>query len=80
MAVMTIRNLDDEVHTKLRVLAAQHGRSMEAEARAILSDAVQSPIEKSFIQCLLELRDAGSESDFEVPAWVRNEQPRDPFA
>lgn len=33
---MTIRNLDDALKQRLRVRAAQHGRSMEEEARAIL--------------------------------------------
>ena len=36
MAILTIRNLPDEVHTKLRMRAAQAGRSMEAEVRAVL--------------------------------------------
>ncbi len=40
MAALTIRNLDDSVKAKLRVRAAHNGRSMEAEVRAILSDAV----------------------------------------
>ena len=40
MASITIRNLDDEVKTRLRVRAAQHNRSMEEEARLILSEAV----------------------------------------
>ena len=40
MASITIRNLDDEVKTRLRVRAADHGRSMEEEARLILRDAV----------------------------------------
>ena len=39
MASITIRNLDDGVKTRLRVRAADHGRSME-EARLILRDAV----------------------------------------
>lgn len=42
MASITIRNLDDEVKTRLRVRAASHGRSMEEEARLILRDAVES--------------------------------------
>ena len=37
MATLNIRNLPDEVHRRLRVRAAEHGRSMEAEARAILT-------------------------------------------
>ncbi len=40
MASITIRNLDDEVKTRLRVHAAEHGRSMEEEARVILRKAV----------------------------------------
>lgn len=36
MAVLNIRNLPDTVHGRLRVRAARHGRSMEAEAREIL--------------------------------------------
>jgi plasmid stability protein len=40
MASITIRNLDDEVKTRLRVRAAGHGHSMEEEARLILGKAV----------------------------------------
>lgn len=40
MGTMTIRNLDDEVKARLRVRAAQHGRSMEEEARCILKAAL----------------------------------------
>ena len=41
MAVITIRNLPDETHRALRVRAAEHGRSTEAEVRAILDEAVR---------------------------------------
>ena len=40
MASITIRNLDDEVKTRLRMRAAGNGRSMEEEARLILGEAV----------------------------------------
>ena len=43
MADVSIRNLDDRVRERLRVRAAAHGRSMEAEMRAILVEAVQEP-------------------------------------
>jgi plasmid stability protein len=36
MASITIRNLDDDIKQRLRVRAAEHGRSMEEEAREIL--------------------------------------------
>ena len=41
MASITIRNLPDEVHRALRVRAALHGRSTEAEVRAILEEAAK---------------------------------------
>ena len=37
MAVLNIRNLPGRVHSWLRIRAAHNGRSMEAEARSILS-------------------------------------------
>ena len=40
MAMLTVRNIPDEVHRALRVRAAQHGHSMEAEVREILGAAV----------------------------------------
>ncbi len=40
MAAVSIRGLDDQVKERLRVRAAQHGRSLEAEIRSILGDAV----------------------------------------
>jgi antitoxin FitA len=41
MAVVTIRNLPEETHRALRLRAAQHGRSTEAEIRVILEEAVR---------------------------------------
>jgi plasmid stability protein len=40
MASITIRNLDDRLKGRLRVRAAQHGRSMEDEVRHILRTAL----------------------------------------
>ena len=40
MASITIRNLDDDVKRRLRIRAAEHGRSMEEEAREILRHVV----------------------------------------
>ena len=45
MAAVSIRNLDQRVKERLRVRAARHGRSMEAEMRAILTEAVTEPEE-----------------------------------
>lgn len=41
MASVTVRNLPDETHRALRVRAATHGRSTEAEIRVILENAVR---------------------------------------
>lgn len=40
MASITIRNLQDDVKRRLRIRAAEHGRSMEEEAREILREVV----------------------------------------
>jgi plasmid stability protein len=40
MAAVTIRNLSKETHRALKLRAAQHGRSTEAEIRNILEEAV----------------------------------------
>ena len=40
MASITIRNLDNDVRTRLRVRASGNGRSMEEEVRLILREAV----------------------------------------
>ncbi len=41
MAILTVRNVPDDVHRALRVRAAQHGRSTEAEVREILAAVVK---------------------------------------
>ena len=41
MPAITVRNISDDVHRALRVRAAEHGRSTEAEVRLILEAAVK---------------------------------------
>jgi len=41
MTMLTVRNVPEEVHRALRVRAALHGRSTEAEVRDILATAVK---------------------------------------
>ncbi len=41
MSAVTIRNLSEETHRALKARAAAHGRSTEAEIRAILESAVR---------------------------------------
>jgi len=42
MPVLTIRNVPDKTKSRLRIRAAEHGRSMEAEVRAILDSALRT--------------------------------------
>lgn len=42
MASMTIRNIDEALKARLRIRAAEHGRSMEEEARDILRAALSA--------------------------------------
>ena len=50
MSTITIRNLDETVKRKLQVRAALNGRSMEAEAREVLSEVVQPSFKKVGIE------------------------------
>ena len=73
MASLLIRNLPDDVKTRLRVRAAQHGRSMEEEGRlaieAFVRDTHMEP-PKSGKHWVEELRASFAKSgfvDFELP-------------
>ena len=41
MPSVTVRTVPEEVHRAIRVRAARHGRSVEAEMREILGDSVK---------------------------------------
>ena len=53
MAVVTVRNLSDETHRALKMRAAAHGRSTEAEIREIFDEAAR-PKERVQIGSALE--------------------------
>jgi len=75
VAAVSIRNLDDSVRERLRVRAAAHGRSMEAEMRAILADAVREPSDDDGLLDTLLARFAQLGGvDLELPS--RSAQPR----
>lgn len=77
MATLTIRGLDDETRDRLRVRAAEHGRSMEAEARSILAEAVSPEPEHGLGTELHEIfAEAGGLDGLELPS--RDELPRAP--
>lgn len=80
MATVTVRNITDEVHRALRVRAAMHGRSTEAEIRAILETTVRPPERVRLGTALAELgRRVGlTNEDFAVLEHVRDTTPAEP--
>lgn len=78
MANLTIRKLDPSVKENLRQRAARHGRSMEEEARRILSETCAPEREPSnaFDQLRRHFREAGG-VDLELPARRPGRQPPD---
>jgi antitoxin FitA len=75
MAALSIRNLDETVKQRLLLRAARHGRSMEAEARAILTDAVSEPADSAgLFTALLDRFGRLGGVDLELPG--REEPPR----
>jgi antitoxin FitA len=80
MAVLTVRNLPDDIHRALRIRAAEHGRSTEAEVREILAIAVKPENRVRLGDALAELsRKVGlTNKDFEVFNQVRDRTPAKP--
>ena len=75
MATLTIRDLDPQLKSKLRIRAAQHGRSMEAEVRAILATELGGPIPDTNLGSRIRLRFAKLHGvDLDIPA--RTDRPR----
>ena len=68
MPQLIVRNLDEEIVTRLRQRAAQHGRSTEAEHREILRE-VLLPLRRrsSLKEYLLAMPDVGTDRDFQRP-------------
>lgn len=82
MAMLTVRNLPDDVHRALRVRAAQSGRSTEAEVREILSMVVKPEARVRIGDALSALgRNIGlSNEDVDSLAQVRDPQPATPLS
>ena len=81
MAMLTVRILPDDVHRALRVQAALHGRSTEAEVREILAIAVKPGSRVRLGEALSELgRKVGlTNEDFEVFQQARDKTPAEPL-
>ena len=81
MAMLTVRNLPDDVHRALRVRAALHGRSTEAEVREILAIAVKPKARVLMGEALAALGRSISlaNEDFELFDQVRDKTPAKPL-
>ena len=82
MAILTVRNVPDDVHRALRVRAAQHGRSTEAEVREILATVVKSENRVLVGDALAAIgRDIGlTNEDFAVLESVVDKTPANPLS
>lgn len=75
MATLTIRDVEEDLRARLRVRAARHGRSMEAEVREILRDAlVKSPPDDRFGRRIQQRFSAVGGVELVLPS--RSEPPR----
>ena len=65
MAQLIVRNLDDEIVVRLQQRAAEHGRSIEAEHRAILREVLLPTRRRTSLKDhLLAMPDIGNDRDF----------------
>jgi plasmid stability protein len=82
MPALTIRNLPEETHRALRVRAADHGRSTEAEIRDILEKAARPEGRIRLGSLLADIgREAGlTNKDVEVIQRHRDQTPAEPMA
>jgi plasmid stability protein len=66
MNQLIVRNLEEEVVQALKMRAARHGRSAEAEHREILREALlPAKPKKSLKELLFAMPPAGEDADFE---------------
>ena len=75
MATLTIRDFDDDLKAELRIRAAEHGRSMEAEVSAILRTVLTRPSSGAGMGTRIRQRFAGPD-DLSVEQPARTERPR----
>ena len=65
MANLIVRNLDQRIVDELKKRAARHGRSAEAEHRALLETLLVQPEKRSFAEALAAIPNTGLDEDFE---------------
>ena len=65
MADLLVRRVDEAIVRALEERAGKHGRSAEAEHRAILTSALARPPKRSFAEVLVSMPEVGVDEDFE---------------
>ena len=80
MPMLTVRNLPEEVHRALKLRAAEHGHSTEAEVREILATAVKPEARLRLGDALAALgQKLGlTNEDFGIFESVRDDKPAEP--
>ncbi|WP_159714911.1 FitA-like ribbon-helix-helix domain-containing protein [Geminicoccus flavidas] len=81
MATILVRNVDDWVVARLKELAKERGRSMEAEVRALLTDAAK-PDENLTGPALIAFLTSGprpEDDDWDISVPDDYSAPSDPF-
>jgi len=79
MPAITVRNVPDEVHRALRVRAAMHGRSTEAEIREILKQAVKPEQRIRMGDALAEVGRRVGLTDEDLEALERDKRSAEPM-
>lgn len=64
MSSLIVRNIDDGIVQALKERAARHGRSAEAEHRALLSEVLLRPCRRPLAEVLAAMPDVGRDEDF----------------
>lgn len=64
MSNLIVRNIDEAIVRSLKERAARHGRSMEAEHRALLAAALSKPRRRTLSEVLAAMPNVGDDADF----------------
>ncbi|MGB1310771.1 MAG: FitA-like ribbon-helix-helix domain-containing protein [Leucothrix sp.] len=77
-----MRNIPDEIYRGLRVQAAMHGQSAEAEMRSILESAIKRRNRVKLGSLLLEIGEQArlTDDEFSIISQVRDKTPAEPVS
>lgn len=64
MSNLIVRSVDEGIVRSLKERAARHGRSMEAEHRALLAEVLAKPRRRTLAQVLAAMPNVGDDVDF----------------